>query len=228
MKKHVFRFLLLGIVIVLIVIIAIIGLSHVLNVAQISEGSQAAIAYMSNHYWLSLVIFMAIFALMTAIYTPSVIFLVITSGYLFGTWPGAISSNIGATFGSFLAFLMARYIFGGYIHRHLAKKLNNFESHLRKNGPNYLLFLRLAPVIPTFLTNIFAGVTKINKRTFLWTASVGNFPADLVYAFAGNQLRGVSSFDKILSTNMILALVAIGCAALIPLFLVRHPEKYVL
>jgi uncharacterized membrane protein YdjX (TVP38/TMEM64 family) len=226
MKKYVFRFLLLSLVIFLIIAIANIGLSSYFNIEDLGRGSQLVANYVNDNYWLSLLIFVGIFALITTIFSPSVVFLVVAGGYLFGTWPGAISSNIGATFGSFLAFLIARYLFGGYIHKHLAKRLKSFESNLKRNGVNYLLFLRLVPLIPTFLINIFSGVTKINKRTFLWTTAAGNFPADLVYSFAGSQLREVSSLDKILSTNMILALIAIGCASLIPIFLRRHPEKY--
>jgi len=227
MKKYVFRFLLLGLVTLLIVAIAKIGLAGHFSIEDLSKGSQFVANYVNDNYWLSLLIFMGVFALITTIFSPSIVFLVIAGGYLFGTWPGAMSSNIGATFGSFLAFLIARYLFGGYVHKHLAKRLKDFESNLKRNGPNYLLSLRLVPVIPTFLINIFAGVTKINKRTFLWTTAAGNFPADLVYSFAGSQLREVSSIDKILSTNMVLALIAIGCASLIPIFLRRHPEKYI-
>ena len=49
-----------------------------------------------------------------------------------------------------------------------------------------MLTLRLVPVFPFFLVNLFAGVTTIKSRQFLWTTSLGIIPGSFAYAWLGH------------------------------------------
>ena len=68
--------------------------------------------------------------------------------------------NIGATIGAIMAFLVARYLIGDWLQKRYAERLASFNKEIAENGYNYLLTLRLIPVFPFFLVNIFAGITK--------------------------------------------------------------------
>ena len=90
--------------------------------------------------------------------------------------------------------------------------------------PSYLLTLRFIPLFPFWMINLFAGLTNIPLRTYVWTTAVGIFPGSLVYTFMGNQLNTIDSPADILSLNIVLAFILLGLFALVPT-IVKHAKK---
>ena len=124
--------------------------------------------------------------------------------------------NISATTGATLAFLFARYIAGQALQRKYGDKIAKFNDDLERNGWSYLLVLRFIPIFPFFLINIFAGLTKIPLRTFVWTTSLGIFPGSLIYAYAGQQLGTIKTVKDIFSRTILLAFLLLAALAVFP------------
>jgi len=106
------------------------------------------------------------------------------------------------------------------------EKLTRFNHEVAQHGSRYLLTLRFIPLFPFFLINIFAGLTKIPVKTFIWTTSVGIFPGSLVYSFAGSQLTTLESVQDIFSYKTITAFCVLGLFVLAPRFLAPLKKKY--
>jgi len=106
---------------------------------------------------------------------------------LFGTVPAAVYINIGATFGATQAFLAARGLAGNWIQGSFQEPLQRFNKEMERHGHSYLLILRILPVLPFFLVNYCAGISKIPLRTFVWTTSLGILPGSLVHTFIGRN-----------------------------------------
>lgn len=123
---------------------------------------------------------------------------------------------MSATIGAVLAFLFSRYLVGTWIHNKYHEKLSRFNQELTQHGSRYLLTLRFIPLFPFFLINIFAGLTKIPLKTFIWTTSLGIFPGSLVYSFAGSQLTNITSVKDVLSVKILLAFCMLGLFVLAP------------
>ena len=154
---------------------------------------------------------------MAAFSLPGATILTLAAGYLFNFLIGAIYVNIGATTGAALAFLFARYVAGKSIQKKYADKLAKFNVELDKNGARYLLTLRFIPLFPFFLINIFAGLTNIPLRTFIWTTSLGILPGSLVYAYAGQQLGTIKSVGDIFTGKVLAAFLLLAAFALVPI-----------
>ena len=129
---------------------------------------------------------------------------------------GALYVNVAATTGATLAFLFARYIAGQSLQAKYGDRLARFNEELESNGWSYLLTLRFIPIFPFFLINLFAGLTNIRLRTFVWTTSVGIFPGSLIYAYAGQQLGTISAVKDIFSTKVLLAFLLLATLAVFP------------
>lgn len=207
------------IIIAAVILINLTGISRELTLQNLENSREAIKNFVKDNYAESILIFVAVYFAVTALSVPGAAVLTLAGGFLFGTVPGALYVNAGATMGAAGAFLAARYFIGGTIQEKYSENLKKFNSEIDANGVNYLLTLRFIPAFPFFLINILAGVTRIGFLTFLWTTSVGIIPGSLIYAYAGSNLGGLKSVSGILTLPFISALLLLALFSVLPVFL---------
>jgi membrane protein DedA with SNARE-associated domain len=85
---------------------------------------------------------------------------------------------IGATLGSSLAFLIARYLLRERIKRALHKrpKFKAVDEAVSEDGWRIVLLLRLSPLVPFNLQNYFFGITEIKFWQYMVATFVGIIP----------------------------------------------------
>lgn len=171
--------------------------------------------FIQGHYLQAVIMFMGLY-LMTALFLPGALALTVAGGMLFGTVPALVYVNIGATAGAILAFHAARSLLGGWVQEHFKDQLDRFNREMERHGPNYLLVLRVLPIIPFFVVNYCAGMTRIPLTTFVWTTSLGMLPGSFIYAFAGQQLRHVNQAQDLFSWKILMALALLAVFAILP------------
>jgi uncharacterized membrane protein YdjX (TVP38/TMEM64 family) len=208
----------------IIVIIRNSGLADMLTFERIKESSEVLQNYVSNNYLLSVVLFILVYSLSVAFSIPGASLLTMLGGFLYGTITGTIYVNIAATSGAFGVFLFARYLFGDYLQTKYRDRLAKFNKEIAENGYSYLLTLRLIPLFPFWMINIFAGLTNIPAKVYLWTTALGIIPGSLAYAFAGSQLTRIETTEDIFSGNVLIALLALAAISIIPAIL-KHLRK---
>ncbi|WAC07663.1 MAG: TVP38/TMEM64 family protein [Thermodesulfobacteriota bacterium] len=182
--------------------------------------------FAAGNYLLSVGMFVVIYILVAGLSLPGATILTMGGGFVFGAFMGAVYVNIGATIGALVAFLSSRYLAGTWIQNKYQEKLCRFNQEVAQHGPHYLLTLRFIPLFPFFLINLFAGLTKIPVKTFIWTTSLGIFPGSLVYSFAGSQLTKITSVKDVLSIRILLAFCVLGLFILAPRLLTAIKKKY--
>jgi membrane protein DedA with SNARE-associated domain len=113
-------------------------------------------------------------------------------GILFFFWL-AIIGTIGKTFASWVFYLIGEkagepivHSWGKYVGLN-QKQLDRAHSWMNKVWWDevLLVFLRVIPIIPTFILSIACGVIKIRMRTFLWTTFVGSVVRNFVIVWLG-------------------------------------------
>lgn len=213
------RIILLLIVLTTIVIVRYTGVDRYLTFETLQENKFRLQQVVSGHYLRSVAGYVLLYIVVVALSIPGATILTLSGGFLFGIIWGAVYVNIGATAGAALAFLFCRYVAGGWVQHKYGHKLHTFNRELEDNGYRYLLALRLIPVFPFFMINIFAGLTTISLRTFVWTTSVGILPGSLVYAFAGSQLNAIESVDDIFSAKIVGAFSLLALFVLFPVII---------
>ncbi len=113
-----------------------------------------------NNYIMSVAVFIAVYV-STAFFIPGALLLSLLAGFLFGTILGAIYINVELLLEQPFLFLQ-RDICWKWIQRKYAVSLSAFNEEVSANGHRYLFTLRVAPIMPFFLVNLFAGLTKIS------------------------------------------------------------------
>ncbi|MFQ5543229.1 MAG: TVP38/TMEM64 family protein [Nitrospiria bacterium] len=220
-KKHkkstpVGKFIILGMFILGIASFFYFDLGQYFTLDTLKENKDTLQNFTKSNYGLTVLVFIAIYCVQTALSLPGATILTLAGGFLFGTWMGGFFVNIGATSGASLAFLAARYLLRETIEGKFGKRLESIQAGFENNGFNYLLTLRLIPLFPFFLVNMASGLTRIKPGTYILATAIGILPGSLVYSNAGAQLGTINSLKDIASPGVLVAFVLLGLLSLVP------------
>jgi len=174
---------------------------------------------------------------------PGAVFLTILGGFLFGWLLGGTLAALCATLGAILVFLIARTSVGDLLARKAGPRLKVLADGFRDDAFSYLLFLRLLPIVPFWITNLAPALLGVSARTFAIATLIGIFPATFAFATAGAGLDSVIAAQKeayaaclaatradcsldfelraIVTPKLIAAFVALGLASLAPVLVRR-------
>ena len=172
---------------------------------------------------LSGVYFFVIYILLTSFSLPVAFILGITSGIVFDPYKAILlvsfSSSIGATF----ALIISRYIFRDFLEKKYHDQYKVFNDGFIKNGIYYLFAIRMSPVFPYFLVNLFSGLTTMRILPYYLTTQIGMLPNTILVILLGNGLDKIILLDAKIETDFILILTIIG---IVPLVLNYVTKKY--
>jgi uncharacterized membrane protein YdjX (TVP38/TMEM64 family) len=214
--KHRTRYVILALLILLIAALRFTPLGEQLSLERLAERRDALLAMVERNAFLTGLLFVLVYLAAVALSIPGATLLSLVGGFLFGPVLGVVLINLGATTGALLIFLAARFLFGESVQQKYPGRLERFNDEIARNGTNYLLTLRLIPIFPFFLINLFAGFTRIPAFTFIWTTAVGIIPGSFVYAYLGYTGTTIEPGESLLSPQIVTALVLLGLASLLP------------
>ena len=120
--------------------------------------------------------------------------LTMAAGAIFGLARGTLYVFIGATLGSTLAFLAARYFARGAIERRLEKmpKFGVVDRACGREGLKIVCLLRLSPLVPFNLLNYSLGLTCVRLRDYV-IAAVAMIPGTFLYVYYGKVLGSLAA-----------------------------------
>jgi len=167
-------------------------------------------AYRADHPGIAALLYFALYLTVTGLSIPGVIVLSLAGGALFGLIWGTVLASFASTVGGTLAFLAARSVLRDPIRRLWGERLRAVEAGMARDGPYYLLGVRLIPVIPYFLVNLLMGLTRMSPWTFCWISQLGMLPLLVVYVNAGTQLARLNSLQDMLSPALLMSLALLA------------------
>lgn len=181
-----------------------------LTLANLKEQQTAFDGQYRAAPFLVIAIFFLIYVVTTAASLPGALILTLAAGALFGVVTGTIIVSFASTIGATIAFLSSRYLFRDAVKSRFGERLKAIDKGVEKDGPFYLLALRLVPVFPFFLINLLMGLTAIKARTFYIVSQIGMLLGTLVYVNAGTQLANIDEVSDIGSPGLLLSFAALG------------------
>ena len=228
------------------ILVVAMGWHRELSLENLVRYRTALDAFVNAHGPGAIAAFVAVYIAVVALSIPGGLFLTVSGGILFGTIAGAIASVTGATIGAVIIFLIAKTAFGEHLMRRAGPLAVRLAEGFRENAFSYLLFLRLVP-FPFFVINLVAALMGVRLGTFVVATAIGIVPAAFALTFLGAGIDSAvmaqeAAYRSCLAaggTNCVLdfnlktaitpqligALVALGCAALIPVVLKRRRAR---
>lgn len=211
------RLLLLGVFAGGIAAFFALGGDEVLRFETLREHRDELLAYTRAHYWRMLATAFVVYVATVALSVPGAVVLSLGVGFLFGRWVGTALIVSAATLGATLVFLAARYLFAEWVRRRLGRRGRAWAERFRADAVSYLLFLRLVPVFPFWVSNLLPALAPVRTRTYVLTTAVGIVPGSFVFANLGESLGRIESPRELLSPEVLLALALLGVLALVPI-----------
>jgi pyruvate/2-oxoglutarate dehydrogenase complex dihydrolipoamide dehydrogenase (E3) component/uncharacterized membrane protein YdjX (TVP38/TMEM64 family) len=156
-----------------------------------------------------------IYVIVFALALPVGAVMTLVGGALFGLVVGTVVVSFASTIGAVLAFLASRYVLRDSVQAKFGSRLAEVDAGIAKDGPFYLIALRLIPAFPPAAINLLFGLTKMRTWTFYWASQLGMLAGTIVYVLAGTQLAKIDSLKGILSPGLIGAFLLLGFLPLI-------------
>jgi len=214
MKKYLSKILILAFIIIAAVAFRIFNLEDYLF-SYIKESQQKFEVLYATHTMPVIGGYMLLYILLTSLSLPVAAVMSLAGGALFGLLRGTIIVSFASTIGATLACFVSRFILRDWVQEKFMDRLKTVNDGIAREGPVYLLTLRLIPIFPFWLINLGLGLTKMPLRTFYWVSQVGMLPGTIVYVNAGKELGKLDSLSGILSPGLILSFVLLGLFPLI-------------
>lgn len=175
--------------------------------------------FVAKHYYVSLLLYTTIFIIDNILALPLASLMTFAAGYFYGPFVATTATLAAATCGATFSFLVSRHLVGTHLQRLYQDRLTNFNHWFNQWGSYYLFIVRLVPVVPFALVNIFAGLTKAQLKTFVLTTFFGMIPVTTLFAFSGREFKYISSFSDILNGRMLFFLIIFCILTLLPFLL---------
>jgi pyruvate/2-oxoglutarate dehydrogenase complex dihydrolipoamide dehydrogenase (E3) component/uncharacterized membrane protein YdjX (TVP38/TMEM64 family) len=192
-----------------------LDLGRFLSLAAIKESQADLLAWRDEQPLVAGLLFFASYVAVTALSLPGAAVMTLAAGALFGLGWGTVIVSFASSIGATVAFLVARWLLGGWVQSRFGDRLASMNAGIAKEGGFYLFTLRLVPVLPFFVINLAMGVTKLRTWTFYWVSQLGMLAGTLVYVNAGTQLARIESLSGIVSPGVLGSLVLLGVFPLI-------------
>ncbi|XP_076765399.1 transmembrane protein stas [Xylocopa sonorina] len=161
---------------------------------------------------------------------PGSIFLSILSGFLFPL-PLALllvcsCSAVGASLCYFLSSILGHRILFKYFPEKARKWTLTVKKH-KDNLFNYMLFLRVTPLLPNWFINLASPIIGVPLAPFAIGTFFGVAPPSFVAIQAGQTLQNLTSSSDAWSWNSIIILCLFAVLSLVPvLFKQKLQQKF--
>eukprot|EP00191_Tetraselmis_sp_GSL018_P005998 CAMPEP_0177616798 /NCGR_PEP_ID=MMETSP0419_2-20121207/24420_1 /TAXON_ID=582737 /ORGANISM="Tetraselmis sp., Strain GSL018" /LENGTH=202 /DNA_ID=CAMNT_0019115025 /DNA_START=660 /DNA_END=1268 /DNA_ORIENTATION=- len=160
---------------------------------------------------------------------PGGIFLTLLVGSIY-PFPVAMAYAIGSSVvGASLCYLLSSLFLRDIVHGLFPDRCASFSVRVlrhRRHLTNYLLFLRLTPLLPNWFINIAAPVVGIPYREFFLGSLVGQAPANILTAKAGQTIADLHSLKDLYSFQAIAVISGFAMLSILPVCLKRGDSEH--
>lgn len=211
--------LIIGVVIVGLVLL--ITSSHLVSshfFETLSRADFQITHYVRAHKIYSVVVFSLVFVLAATLSLPVESAMCILAGYYFHPVLGMVISIFSLTTGATLMFLAVHRYFKDWFRRQFqSPTIDKITHSIGKDAFSYILFLRLIPLFPPFVTNTALALSTVRTRDYILATFMGVIPAAAILVLAGSQLESIKRTGQVLSPDSLGILLLLAFFSLLPL-----------
>lgn len=148
--------------------------------------------------------------------------LILTGGYLFGTLPGGLLAAMGGALSAGIALIVSRQLLAGFVERRFGARVEAVKWIIAEDAFNYILSIRLIPIMPAWLSNILPAPFDIPVPKAMLATFIGVLPVSFILAGIGDGIQTLTAEAEeltvavLLKPEILLPLTAMAVLALLP------------
>ena len=140
-----------------------------------------------------------------------------------GVW-GNVYALIGWLLSSIEGYVLGRLIGKDLLHKLAGRRLGRIVDRVERHGFLTVLAMRVVPVGPFTLVNMFIGASGIRFSDFFWASLVGRLPGILVLTLFGVQLENALR-DPGITSVALLVFILIAAPLLVSVLTKRFRDR---
>ncbi|RIA93899.1 snare associated Golgi protein [Glomus cerebriforme] len=161
---------------------------------------------------------------------PGSVMLSVLGGTLWGSWNALILISFCSGTGATVCYLLSYYLGKPIIQTYLSEHMKNWNERLNSHREglfSYIIFLRIAPILPNWFINIASPHLGVGIGVFYWATFFGVAPLTFIHVQAGETIHKLSENDEFvfLTTQNIITMSLVAIVALIPIILRKRFES---
>ena len=132
------------------------------------------------------------------------------AGFVLGVIPGVLFGTVAAASGCALCYFTSRRFLRDPVSRRFPQTIEMLDRFVTNDVFLKILVLRLQPLGTNLITNLSAGVSRIDAPVFLMASAVGYIPQMVVFALLGAGIRVGSSAQTTVSVVLLGVSIVLG------------------
>ncbi len=201
---------LIAIIIALAIAFKLLHLSQYMSLAYLKASRAHFQALYAQRPWLVAGLYFLIYVTAIGLSLPGAGILTLAGGALFGLILGTVLVSFASTIGATIGCFVSRFVLRDWVRRKFGRRLEPIDRGIEREGPFYLVSLRLVPVFPFFMINLAMGLTRMRLWTYYWVSQLSMLPATIVYVNAGKQLATIQTLADVASPRLLGSLAILG------------------
>ncbi len=205
------------------------GLHRSLSFSELARHRGELLDWVASHGQTAPLLFMLVYAICVGLSLPVIGAFTAMAGFLFGLVPGAAYSVVAATVGAAALHAAAYTAMGAWLTRRadsshmIGAAIERMRAGFRRDAFSYIIFLRVVPVFPGFVTNLVPAMMGVPLGTYILASFIGFVPVFLVLASIGSGIgaiiaRGATpDLSMMFEPPILLPLLGLGALALVPI-----------
>lgn len=170
------------------------------NLEELKELRQVLEVYQKEHRRHVQVGIICLYLFLQTFVIPGSIFINILAGSLYGFYEALFLVLMLAGVGSSMCYCLSNYILREIVYYYfpdrcewMAREVHRHRHHML----NYMLFIRLTPILPNWFINVASPLVGVPYRDFVIGTTVGLTPASIVGVKAGGILSKINSLSDL-------------------------------
>uniref|UniRef100_A0A1I7TA79 Transmembrane protein 41B n=1 Tax=Caenorhabditis tropicalis TaxID=1561998 RepID=A0A1I7TA79_9PELO len=176
--------------------------------------------YKENNYSVVLSGVIVVYIFLQSFAIPGSLFLTILSGYLFPFHVALLLVCSCSAMGAAICYTISNLFGRSFVLQKFPERISKWQEDLgkhRDNFLNYMIFLRVTPIVPNWLINIASPVLDVPLSPFFWGTFLGVAPPSFLYIQAGSTLEQMTHASVAWSWNSVALLGGSALLSLAPI-----------
>ncbi|WP_407668672.1 TVP38/TMEM64 family protein [Oceanibaculum nanhaiense] len=188
----------------------------------LQDASQTLKGWVDDHPIIGAIAYVLATAFGKLVPLPAGGLLILTGGYLFGTLPGGLLAAMGGALSSGIALIVSRQLLAGFVERRFGARVEAVKWIIAEDAFNYILSIRLIPIMPAWLSNILPAPFDIPVPKAMLATFIGVLPVSFILASIGDGIQTLTAEAEeltvavLLKPEILLPLTAMAVLALLP------------